>query len=422
MYNLEKTKLAARIIAKLTTAEKNQILERIANKLDVYRVEILEANQKDMRVGEEKGLGSVLDRILLDDERIDGIIGDTKNVITLEDQVGKVIDSNERPNGLKVSRKRVSIGVVLMIYEARPNVTIDATVLALKSGNAVVLKGGSDAIHSNRALVKVIHEALSELGLPTEIVNFIDSTERSVVGDLLQAKDEIDVVIPRGGKGLINFVVENSKIPVIETGASVVHTYIDAEADLKKALQITVNAKTRRVSVCNALDVVLVHQSMVSEFLPLLGAELQRLHDEKGMPLVEIRADEQSLEILKKEGYQKIKAVKVEDYDTESLDYVLVVKVVDNLDEALDHIYLHSLKHSEAIVTENQENADRFLNEVDAACVYHNTSTAFSDGAQFGLGAEIGIATQKLHARGPFALEGLTTYKWVIVGNGQVRD
>lgn len=419
---LQKTQIASREIAKLSTERKNILLEKIAENLDKYREDVLEANKQDIQNGEKNGLGAMLDRLLLTSERIDGIILDIQNVIKLEDQVGKEIDSNERPNGLKIKRIRTPLGVTLIIYEARPNVTIDAAVLALKSGNAVILKGGSDAINSNRALVKVIHQALKECDLPEEVACFIDTTDRSILGELLKAKNYIDVVIPRGGKGLINFVVENALVPVIETGASVVHTYIDEYADIEKALEIVVNAKTRRVSVCNALDVLLIHQSQAKDVLPLLAQKFKDQNLQKNVPMVEIRADEESFQVLQETDYSFLKPVQEKDFDTEFLDYILAIKVVENIKEAIMHIAEHSLKHSEAIVTENHKNAEKFLKEVDAACVYHNASTAFSDGAQFGIGAEIGISTQKLHTRGPFALEGLTTYKWVIEGEGQVRS
>ncbi len=422
IQKLELTKVASQRIANLSTSDKNLLLAKIAEKLDQSRADVLEANKLEIQTGEKNGLGTMLDRLLLTSERIDGIIGDIKNVITLEDQIGKKIDSTVRPNGLKIKRVRTPLGVTLIIYEARPNVTIDAAVLALKSGNAVVLKGGSDAINSNRALVKIIHQALEEMNLPKEIVLFVDSTDRSVLGELLKAKDYIDIVIPRGSKGLINFVLENSLVPIIETGASVVHTYVDAEADLQKALEIVVNSKIRRVSVCNALDVLLVHESQATNFLPLIAEEFKKLNLQKNIALVEVRADEQSFQILQQSNYQFLKPVQAEDFDTEFLDYILAIKVVKNLDAAMKHIAKHSLKHSEAIVTENKLNAARFLKEVDAACVYHNVSTAFSDGAEFGIGAEIGISTQKLHTRGPFALEGLTSYKWVIEGKGQIRS
>jgi glutamate-5-semialdehyde dehydrogenase len=422
IQELQKTQLVSRQIATLSTEKKNTLLQKIAKNLDKYRQEILNANKKDIQTGKKNGLGTKLDRLLLTSKRIDGIIDDIKNVINLKDQIKKKIDSSLQPNGLKIKRVRTPLGVVFIIYEARPNVTIDATVLALKSGNALVLKGGSDAINSNRALVKIIHQSLEECKLPKEIVYFVDSTDRTILKKLLKAKGIIDVVIPRGGKGLINFVVKNSLVPVIETGASVVHTYVDEFANLEKAVNIVANAKTRRVSVCNALDVLLIHKSKAKDFLPLLAKRFKELNLQKNIPLVEIRADETSFQILQETDYSFLKPTQTKDFDTEFLDYILAVKVVNSLDETIEHILKHSLKHSEAIITEDIQNAEKFLNEIDAACVYHNTSTAFSDGAQLGIGAEIGISTQKLHTRGPFALEGLTSYKWIIEGNEQVRS
>jgi len=413
--NLKKVKDAARVVANLSTEAKNNALSKIAYVLKENMDEIMEANQKDMIRGEEKGLGSKLDRLKLTPERIQGIIDDLNNVVSLEDHVGQIIDEKTRPNKLQIQRVRVPLGVIGIIYEARPNVTVDAASLCLKSGNAVVLKGGSDALNSNRVLVKLIKEALKESEVPEDAVTLIDTEDREAVGELLKMRDYIDVIIPRGGKGLINFVIENSEIPVIETGASVVHMYIDKEADLKKAVDCAVNAKTRRVSICNALDVAVVHKDIAEEFIPLLAENLLTL--EKS---VEVRADSRSFELLK-DKYENLTEAEAQDFDTEFLDYILSIRVVDSYEEALDHIYRHSLKHSESIITENVETADKFLKEVDAACCFVNASTQFSDGAQFGLGAEIGISTQKLHVRGPFALEGLTTFKWVIRGDGQTR-
>jgi len=317
-----------------------------------------------------------------------------------------------RPNGLKIQQAAVPFGVILMIYESRPNVTVDAATLSLKSGNAVILKGGKEAINSNRVIVKAIKAALKSVGAPEDAVQFVDSVEKNSIADFLKMKGLIDVVIPRGGKGLINFVVENSRIPVIETGASVVHTYVDKKFDLRFAVPVIVNSKTRRVSICNALDVLLVHKDSAKKILPSLAKELAQCN-------VEIRADEKAYKILA--GYPKLRRIAVQDFDTEFLDYILAVKIVNNIDEALEHIAKHSLRHTEAIITKDRTAAERFLNEVDAACVYVNAATQFTDGAQFGLGAEIGISTQKLHVRGPFALEGLTTYKWKIYGKGQTR-
>jgi len=408
---IEKAGKASRSVALLTADQKNRALKQIAALLTKQSKEILKENAKDVRLA---GKGPKTDRLMLNAERIKGIAAETLNVARLSDSVGQVIDKRVRPNGLVITRVRVPLGVIAMIYEARPNVTVDASVLCLKSGNAVILKGGSDAINTNRILAKIIRQALKESEIDPEAVQFIDSTDRSVTEQLLKTKQGIDCAIPRGGKGLIDFVTENSRIPVIVTGASVVHVYVDKKVDIKKAVNIVVNAKTRRVSICNAMDVLLVHKAIASKFLPKLSAALK-----EKQPLVEIHADKAVQKFLA--PYSKLRTLGSVDFDTEFLDYKMSIKLVGGLDEALEHIAAHSLKHSEAIVTEDKKAAEKFLQSVDAACVYHNASTQFSDGAQFGLGAEIGISTQKLHARGPFALEGLTTYKWVVRGKGQVR-
>ncbi|MDP2624660.1 MAG: glutamate-5-semialdehyde dehydrogenase [Candidatus Peregrinibacteria bacterium] len=402
---------ASRKLMTLSTDEKNRALLAIGEALLTHADEILKANAEDVERAVAAGQTVMVDRLMLNKERIEGIVGELKNVAGLEDQIGKIINECERPSGLKMQRVRVPLGVIGMIYESRPNVTVDATVLCLKSGNAVMLKGGSDAISSNRAIVKVMREALEDTAIPADAVQFLDTTDRAKTGEFLKLRDYIDVIIPRGGQGLIDFAVENSSIPVIETGASVVHTYVDKEADLDKAAAIAVNAKVRRVSICNTLDTLIVHADVAEDFFrkvtPLLKAEN-----------VEIRCDERSLRVVGEDGVE----AKDDDFGKEFLDYILSVKVVDSVDEAIAHITKYSLKHSEAIVTENEEVAEKFLREVDAACVYWNASTQYSDGAQFGLGAEIGISTQKLHVRGPFALEGLTTMKWLIRGTGQIRD
>lgn len=407
----------------LSTEAKNQILEKIADGIEENSQAILKANAKDIAAGKRKGLSAgLLDRLLLTKDRLKGIVADVRNVASLKDYVGQVLESRELPNGLFLKKIRVPIGVIAMIYESRPNVTVDAAALCLKSGNAVILKGGSDAANSNRAFVKLIRDVLEKL---QDAVQLADCADRKVTGELLGLHEFIDVVIPRGGKSLINFVRDNSRIPMIITGASVVHTYIHEDADLGKALQIVLNAKLRRVSICNTLDSLLLHKNIAQKFLKLFASALpENLYKADHL---EIRADDASFDALRKFQKSKIfsltlKKSSPQDYHTEFLDYILAVKVVRDLDEAINHISRHSLKHSEAIITENATVAARFLNEVDAACVYWNASTQFSDGAQFGLGAEIGISTQKLHVRGPFALEGLTSYKWVIEGNGQIRN
>ena len=395
------TKKASRVLAQLTTHEKNMLLSMFVEELRRSADDIVKANEEDLKLATKNH-----DRLRFDHGRLEMSIREVEQVMTLKDFVGEVIEETRRPNGLKMERVRVPLGVILMIYEARPNVTIDATVLALKSGNAVILKGGSEAIHTNRAIVSAIHTALrlageKMKGIDEHAVTFIDSTDREAVSELLKMRGAIDVVIPRGGKGLIDMVKQESRIPVIETGASVVHMYIDEFANLDMARDLAVNAKTRRVGVCNALDVLLVHENVAEKFFPMLSEGLKKSSEERKHPEV----------IVNRDG----------DFDTEFLDYALTTHVVSSLDDAIAHIDEHSLNHSECIVTDHEKNAELFLTRVDSACVYWNASTQFTDGAQFGLGAEIGIATQKLHVRGPFALEGLTTYKWKIRGNGQTR-
>lgn len=413
-----KARKASAHLALLSKEAKNEILIRVIDSLKKYKSEILKANHKDLVFGRKKGLSqSTLDRITLNSDRIDAIIKDLLKVIELEDHVGKIIEDRVMRSGIHVKRVRVPMGVVGIIYEARPNVTSDAAALCLKSGNAVILKGGSDAINSNRAVYKAIKEAVPIDGA----VNFIDSTDRKIVEEFLKLKNLIDVIIPRGGKGLIDFVTQNSMIPVIETGASVVHTYIDEFVDIKKAVKVIINAKLRRVSICNALDTLLLHKKIAEEFLKTFVKFLIK-EDRR----LEFRTDDFSFKILKKiaplGSELTVKKSKPQDFDTEFLAPILAVKIVKNINEALNHIEKHSLRHSEAILTENKEHAEKFLKQVDAACVYSNASTQFSDGAEFGLGAEIGISTQKLHARGPFALEGLTTYKWVVEGDYSIRQ
>ena len=332
--------------------------------------------------------------------------------------MGLEIDASQRPNGMQVRRVRCPLGVVGIIYEARPNVTVDASALCLKSGNAAVLKGGSDAIHSNRALTGVIRRALEDSGLPADAVQLLDSTDRAVTGAFLGMRGLIDVIIPRGSPELIRFTQENARVPVIETGASVVHAYVDEEVDVAQAVDLIVNAKTRRVSICGALDTLLLHSAVLEE----VGVPLARRLAEAD-PAVEVRADGRAYPVFAAAlPPERLKSLDPDhDYDTEYLDYKIAVGTVDSMEDALAHIETHSLKHTEAIYTTNVDKAERFLRAVDAACVMHNVSTQFIDGAEFGLGAEIGISTQRLHVRGPFALEGLTGMKWEIRGQGQTR-
>ncbi|MEE8395877.1 MAG: glutamate-5-semialdehyde dehydrogenase [bacterium] len=409
---------ASRTLAALTTEKKNRALQALSDELGRSGEEILAANAEDMKAGEKAGLGTRLDRLLLTRERIEAMRADIATVIGLDDPVGLEIDSRVRPNGMKVSRVRCPLGVVGVIYEARPNVTVDAAVLCLKSGNAVVLKGGSDAIHSNRALTALLRRALEKTDAPPDAIQFLDDTDRAVTVAFLRMQGLIDVIVPRGSLELIRFTRDNSLVPVIETGASVVHAYVDARVDAAQAVELIVNAKTRRVSICGALDTLLVHSATLEELVPLLARRFGQAD-----PPVEVRADARSHPVFARfmaaDGLKKLDPGR--DFGTEFLDYKIAVATVDSMEEALEHIARHSLKHTEAIYTTDREKAERFLREVDAACVMHNVSTQFTDGAEFGLGAEIGISTQKLHVRGPFALEGLTGMKWQVRGQGQVR-
>ena len=357
---------------------------------------------------------ALLDRLMLNGDRLEGIAKDVLSVATLQDPIGEMFDVRTLPNGLIIGRKRVPLGVIGSIYESRPNVTVDISVLCLKSGNAVFLRGGKETIHSNKALVKVVQDAAYGAGIPEGAVQFMDNTDHSLVEHMLQMNQYIDLVIPRGGPGLIKFVAETAKMPVVTGGIGVCHTYVDKYADMDKAVAIVYNAKVQRPTVCNALDTVLVHQDIADRYLPLMAAELNKAG-------VELHCDDKSLDILKSHKSLKLKQATEEDWGKEFLALIAAIKVVDSLDEALEHIEKYGSGHSEAIVTEDYSSGMRFLNEVDAACVYLNASTRFTDGGQFGLGAEVGISTQKFHARGPLGLKELTTYKWIIFGSGQVR-
>ena len=357
---------------------------------------------------------ALLDRLMLDSSRLDAIARDVCAVAALPDPVGEIFDMRTLPNGLQVGKKRVPLGVIGAIYESRPNVTIDISVLCLKSGNAIILRGGKEAIHSNSALAKVIQEACQRAGVPEGAVQFVENTDRALVDVMLKMNDVIDLMIPRGGAGLINSVKENAAMPVVSGGIGVCHTYIDKNADIQKAVAIVYNAKVQRPTVCNALDTVLVHADIAERYLPTMANELAKAK-------VELHCDERALAILKPNKSLKLVPAVAEDWGKEFLALIAAVRVVDSLDEALEHIERYGSGHSEAIVTEDYQPAMRFLNEVDAACVYVNASTRFTDGGQFGLGAEVGISTQKMHARGPLGLKELTSYKWIIFGSGQVR-
>jgi glutamate-5-semialdehyde dehydrogenase len=403
---------ASRRMGAVTTAQKDAALSRIADALVAEQAHILEVNAGDVTRGRERGLSEAfVDRMLLTPERIAGIARDVRAVVALPDPVGEVIDVSTRPNGLQVERVRVPLGVIAAIFESRPNVTVDIAALCLKSGNAVVLRSGSDAHASSRVLADIVAREATAAGLPDGAVQFIDSTDRDEVGALLRAHEAIDLVIPRGGADLIRRVRDEATMPVVAGGIGVCHTYIDAGADLEMAERIVVNAKTRRVSICNALDTVLVHSAVAAQVLP----DLSRMLGEQGVTL---HADARAASLAT--GARTV-PVSGEDYDREWLSYDCSVRVVDSFDDALLHIAQHGSGHSEAIITADAANARRFLTEVDAAAVYVNASTQFTDGAEFGLGAEIGISTQKMHARGPMGLRELTSYKWVIRGDGQTR-
>ena len=402
---------AKKSINTASTALKNQALEAMASQLLKATEAILAANQIDMEAARGKISEVMLDRLFLDQERIAGMAQGIRTLIDLPDPIGEVLDTEVLENGLEIQKVRVAMGVIGIIYESRPNVTSDAAVLAIKSGNAVVLRTGKDAFHSAQAIVTALKGGLEEAGLNPDLLQLIQDTSRASSLAMMKAKGYLDLLIPRGGAGLIQAVVENAIVPVIETGTGIVHVYVDKEADFQKALAIIENAKTSRPSVCNAMEVLLVDQAIASDFLPLVK---ERLVDERERS-VELRLDEDAQAIISGTAAQE------QDFDTEFLDYILAVKVVDGVEEAVDHIEAHSTHHSDAIVTENPETAAYFTQQVDSAAVYVNASTRFTDGGQFGLGCEMGISTQKLHARGPMGLREMTSYKYIVSGNGQVR-
>ena len=402
---------AKKSINTASTALKNQALDAMASQLLKATEAILAANQIDMEAARGKISEVMLDRLFLDQERIAGMAQGIRALIDLPDPIGEVLDTEVLENGLEIQKVRVAMGVIGIIYESRPNVTSDAAALAIKSGNAVVLRTGKDAFHSAQAIVTALKGGLEEAGLNPDLLQLIQDTSRASSLAMMKAKGYLDLLIPRGGAGLIQAVVENAIVPVIETGTGIVHVYVDKEADFQKALAIIDNAKTSRPSVCNAMEVLLVDQAIASDFLPLVK---ERLVDARERS-VELRLDEQAQAIISGTAAQE------QDFDTEFLDYILAVKIVEGVEEAVDHIEAHSTHHSDAIVTENPETAAYFTKQVDSAAVYVNASTRFTDGGQFGLGCEMGISTQKLHARGPMGLREMTSYKYIVSGNGQVR-
>lgn len=407
-----RAKACRKAAATASTAEKNAALAAISAALREGVDIILDANNADLIAARENGMSEAMqDRLRLTADRINGIADGVDDVIKLEDPVGEVISGSVRPNGMSITKVRVPLGTIAIIFESRPNVTVDAAVLCLKSGNAVILRGGKEAFNSNRCLCSIMRSALAKVGLPEDLIQFVEDTSREVSNELMRCSDYIDVLIPRGGAGLIRACKQNATVPVIETGTGNCHVFVDETADLPMAVSIVNNGKTRRVSVCNAVESLLVHENVAEEFLPMIKAKLDEKH-------VEIRGCERTKAIL---GDSVVPATE-EDYATEFLDYIISVKVVKSLDKAIEHIDRYTTHHSECIVTNDLANAERFQKEIDAAAVYVNVSTAFTDGGMFGLGAEIGISTQKLHARGPMGLRELTSMKFLIGGNGQIRS
>lgn len=402
-------KLASLKIGNLSCEKKNEALKEIANALIENTDKILAENEIDLKNAKKNNIKtSMIDRLRLTKERIKGIAEGVLQVALLNDPIGEVLGMTKRPNGLTIGKKRVPIGVIGIIFEARPNVTVDAACLTLKTGNAVILRGGKEAIRSNIILTDIMRSALLKVGIPEDAINLIHDTDRETAREMMKLNGYIDVLIPRGGAGLIKSVVENATVPVIETGAGNCHIYVDSDADIDMACSILINAKVQRPSVCNACESLLIHKDIATAFIPKAFKAL----DENG---VEIRGCERTKAIY------DVKPATDEDYYTEYNDLIISAKIVDNIDEAINHINTHNTKHSESIITKSYDNAQKFLNEIDAAAVYVNASTRFTDGFEFGFGAEIGISTQKLHARGPMGLNELTSTKYIIYGNGQIR-
>ncbi len=406
----KRARVAARRLAIATTEEKNNALSAIARDLEDNYLRIIDANKIDIEAGENAGLSkALLDRLRLDEKRVADIADSIRELIDLADPVGRLLEQIERPNGLTINKVAVPIGVIGIIYEARPNVTADAATLCLKSGNAVILRGGKEAIHSNMIIAELMRSAISGSCLPPDCIQLISDTSRESANELMRLNGYVDMLIPRGGAGLIRNVVTNSTVPVIETGAGTCHIYVDKAADIDMAATIIFNAKTSRPSVCNACECMLIHQNIAAEALPAIAAELVK----KG---VEIRGDERTCAIL-----ANAVAATGDDWGREYGDYIIACRVVDNIEQAIEHIFDYGTGHSEAIITEDEQQAAKFMSQIDAAAVYHNASTRFTDGGCFGFGAEIGISTQKLHARGPLGLRELTAVKYLVYGDGQIR-
>lgn len=418
LNQLKKLILAAKqaggSLLNLSAARHRRVLSALADLLWQSQRSIIEANRRDIKAAKLSGQGaSFVERLSLDSKRIQVMVESVRTIANQRDHLFEELAKFRRPSGLRIRKVRYPLGLIAMIYESRPNVTVDAFALAFKSGNALLLRGGKEIKFTNQALVRLIHRALVREGISRDAVIDLSELDRNLSRELCR-NSLIDCLIPRGGKGLIDYVRREARVPVIITGASVVHTYVDSSADLKTAAKVIMNAKTRRVSICNALDVVLVHRTVAKSLLKLLAPELARKN-------VELRADKESYQILNQLGYARLKLAKAKDFDTEFLDYILSTKVVGGFEEAMVHITKHSLGHSEAIITKSRKQADEFFRQIDAACLYVNTSTQFGDGGEFGMGGEIGISTQKLHARGPFATEGLTTYKYLVESDGATR-
>ncbi|MGG1675358.1 glutamate-5-semialdehyde dehydrogenase [Neobacillus sp. NRS-1170] len=408
LLKAKKLKVASKKLGMVTREEKNRALAKMADKILMEKERILKENEKDISAGKDNGISSsLLDRLLLTDERIDQIVEGIHQVIKLDDPIGEITEAWERPNGLHIQTVRVPLGVIGMVYEARPNVTVDAATLCLKAGNAVLLRGSSSALHSNMALVQVMREALAETAIPADAIHLLEDTSRETASEMFKLNQYLDVLIPRGGAGLIQSVIQNATVPVLETGVGNCHVFIDESAQEKMATEITINAKLHRPSVCNAAETLLIHKDW-----PYISELINMLHEKE----VELRGDK---ELISK--YSFVSPANEEDWQIEFLAPVLAVKLVNDINEAIEHIDQYGTKHSEAIISENQQNVRLFFQAVDAAVLYHNASTRFTDGEQFGYGAEIGISTQKLHARGPMGLKAITTTKAIVQGTGQIR-